>query len=293
MDFPFLGFGLGLRTRHYNTILEHWPQVDWFEAISENYMVAGGRPIYTLNKIRERYPVVLHGVSLSIGSTDPLNQNYLRSLKKLIHEIKPVWVSDHLCWTGVGGHNLHDLLPLPYTEEALKHVIERVKQVQNFLGQQILLENVSSYLEFTHSTFDEAQFLSEVAEKADCKILLDINNIYVSSVNHSFDPLEYLKNIPKKRVVQFHLAGHSHKGTYLLDTHDHPIRKDVWALYQEALKYFGPVSTLIERDDHIPSFPILQKELTKAKALYQEIYDSPRTKSPNNTKASLEAHYSA
>lgn len=269
MAFPFLGFGAGLRRNHFSYLLEQKPKVDWFEAISENFMVAGGRPLFVLDKIRENYPVVLHGVSLSIGSTDPLNRDYLKKLKNLIDRVQPAWVSDHLCWTGVGGRNLHDLLPLPYTFEAVSHVARRVRDVQDFLGRPILLENVSSYMEYTHSTLTEWEFLRAVCEEANCFILLDINNIYVSSVNHHFNAIDYLAAVPSERVGQFHLAGHQDKKTHLLDTHDHPVKKDVWELYAEALRRFGPISTLIEWDDKIPPFPRLMEEVEKAKILFQ------------------------
>ncbi len=282
MKFPFLGFGVGLRTKHYPFILKQWPRMDWFEVISENYMVDGGRPLHILEKIRERYPVVMHGVSLSIGSADPINREYLRKLKTLADRVNPAWISDHLCWTSVGGRNLHDLLPLPYTEEVIRHVVKRIKEVQDFLGRPFVLENVSSYMSFTDSVMTEWEFLKTIVIEADCKILLDINNIYVSSVNHSFDPEEYLGAIPQDRVVQFHLAGHSHKGKYLLDTHDHPIIPKVWDLYEKALKRFGPISTLIEWDDHIPTFPKLQEAVKKAKIIYEK-----------NAEAPLEAHYGA
>jgi uncharacterized protein (UPF0276 family) len=291
MAFPFLGFGLGLRTPHYSHILKNWPTIDWFEAISENYMVEGGRPLFILDQVRERYPVVLHGVSLSIGSTDPIDKGYLKSLKRLIQRVNPPWVSDHLCWTGTNGHNIHDLLPLPYTQETLRHIVKRVKLVQDFLERQILLENVSSYMEFADSTMTEWEFLKSVVEEADCKILLDINNIYVSSVNHSFDPLDYLNAIPKERVVQFHLAGHSNKKTFLLDTHDHPVKPDVWDLYEKALKRFGPVSTMIERDDHIPPFSKLFAELEQAKNIYKTLYETQRTQPQTNTTSSLQLNY--
>jgi uncharacterized protein (UPF0276 family) len=269
MNYPFLGFGVGLRTKHYAHILKTWPQMDFFEVISENYMVAGGRPLHILDQIREKYPVVMHGVSLSIGSTDALNKDYLKKLKTLVDRINPAWISDHLCWTGVGGKNLHDLLPLPYTEETIRHVAKRVRQVQDFLGRQIVLENVSSYISFTNSTMSEWDFLKTIAEEADCKILLDINNIYVSSFNHGFDPETYIEAIPQDRVVQFHLAGHSDKGKYLLDTHDHPVKPVVWKLYKKALERFGAVSTLIEWDDHIPGFPKLQEAAQKAERIYR------------------------
>jgi uncharacterized protein (UPF0276 family) len=263
----FLGCGIGLRPKHYPYIFEHWPEVDWFEVISENFMVRGGRPLHTLTRVRERYPIVLHGVSLSIGSTDPLRIDYLRDLRELARRFQPAWISDHLCWTGVGGHNLHDLLPLPFTEEALVHVAERVRRVQDFLGCRIALENVSSYITFRHSTLAEWEFLSEVAHRADCGILLDINNIYVSSVNHRFDPAVYLAAVPPQRIWQFHLAGHSDHGDYLLDTHDHPVRDEVWQLYVAALARFGKVSTLIEWDDRIPEFPELLAHAERARSL--------------------------
>lgn len=268
----FLGFGLGLRTQHYAYILEHRPEIDWFEAITEDYLVAGGKPLHYLNRIREHYPLVMHGVSLSIGSCDPLNIEYLKKVKILADNIQPVWISDHLCWTGVEGLNTHDLLPLPYTEEALKHVVDRVKQVQDFLGRPILLENVSSYIEYRDSRITEWAFLTAIAEQADCYILLDINNIYVSAVNHHFDPLDYLNAIPQHRVRQFHLAGHKNCGDYIIDTHDAPIIDGVWSLYRQAVKRFGKVSTMIERDDDIPEFPVLFAELQQAKRIAKNIW---------------------
>lgn len=286
-DFSFLGYGVGLRPVHYDEILKGHPSIDWFEILSENYMVAGGRPLFVLEKIRERYPVVMHGVSLSIGSTDPLNRDYLKSLKNLAERVEPSWISDHLCWTGVGGHNLHDLLPLPYTEEAVGHVVRRVKQVQEFLGRSIALENVSSYLTYKHSTLSEWDFLKAVVEEADCQILLDINNIYVSSVNHSFDPIDYLNAIPRDRVAQFHLAGYSEKGTYLLDTHDHPVTPPVWDLYEKAVERFGEISTLIEWDDHIPAFQKLLAVANQARMIYQGTRE--KTNPPKNSETPLEA----
>jgi uncharacterized protein len=253
-EFPFLGFGVGLRRPHYSYVLEQWPPMDWFEAISENFMVAGGRPLAVLERVRERYPIVLHGVSMSLGSTDEFNCEYLHDLARLARRFEPAWISDHLCWTGVGGHNLHDLIPLPYTDEALRHVAGRVRYVQEVLERRILIENVSSYMEFTLSTMSEWEFLASVAEEADCGILLDINNIHVSAFNHQFDPLAYIDAIPVNRVAQFHLAGHSDHGTYLLDTHDHPVCNEVWSLYEHAVRRFGRVSTLIEWDDNIPGF---------------------------------------
>ena len=262
---PFLGFGLGLRVDHYEAILADRPPIDWLEALTENYLVPGGKPLHYLTSIRECYPVVLHGVSLSIGSTAPLDRNYLKQVKALAQRIEPEWVSDHLCWTGVAGRNLHDLLPLPYTEEALKHVVERVKTVQDILGRQILLENVSSYVAFRDSELTEWEFLSEIAERADCLILLDVNNIYVSSVNHELDPHEYLRAIPVERVHQIHLAGHENHGDYLIDTHDHPVPDPVWELYAAAVRRFGAVSTMIERDANIPPLEELCAELAAAR----------------------------
>lgn len=269
--FPYLGFGLGLRHQHYQYILENQPAVDWFEVLTENYLVDGGRPLHYLDRIREKYSLVMHGVSLSIGSCDPLDLNYLAQVKKLIERIHPLWVSDHLCWTGVNGLNMHDLLPLPYTEEALNHVVSRVKQVQDFLGVQMLLENVSSYLSYTYSHLTEWEFLKEVAERADCLILLDVNNIYVSAFNHHFDPHDYLNGIPVERVQQFHLAGHEHCGRHIIDTHNEAIVEDVWKLYEAAVRRFGRVSTMIERDDNIPEFPEVYAELARAKAIAEGV----------------------
>ena len=263
----FLGFGLGLRIPHFEHVLQHRPPVDWFEVLSENFMVAGGKPKHYLHRIREHYPMVMHGVSMSIGSTDPLDTGYLRKLKVLANEIQPEWISDHLCFTASGSVNSHDLLPLPYSAEALRHVVERVAQVQDFLGRRILLENVSSYLTWTTSEMTEWEFLAGIARAADCDILLDINNIYVSARNHGFSAHEYLQGIPADRVRQFHLAGHTDCGDYLIDTHDHAIVDPVWELYAEALKRFGPVSTMIERDDNIPAFGELQDELGIARKL--------------------------
>jgi uncharacterized protein len=253
-EFPFLGFGVGLRRPHYTYVLEQRPAMDWFEVISENFMVAGGRPLAVLEWVREHYPIVLHGVSMSLGSTDELNCEYLRALARLVRRFEPAWISDHLCWTGVGGHNLHDLIPLPYTDEALRHAAGRIRQVQEMVERRILIENVSSYMEFTLSTMSEWEFLAAVAEEADCGILLDINNIYVNAFNHQFDPRVYIDAIPVNRVAQFHLAGHSDHGAYLLDTHDHPVCAEVWSLYEHAVARFGKIATLVEWDDNIPEF---------------------------------------
>ena len=272
-SFSRLGCGIGLRREHYSYVLEHWPALDWLEIISENFMVRGGRPLHVIDRIRERYPIVMHGVSLSIGTTDPLNFDYLRDLKALAERVRPAWVSDHLCWTGVGGKNAHDLLPLPYTEETIEHVVARVRLVQDFLERPIVLENVSSYLTYRDSTGSEWDCLAEIARRADCYILLDVNNVYVSAFNHRFDAMDYLRAIPVDRVVQFHLAGHTDNGTHLLDTHDHPVIDPVWRLYAAAVRRFGPLSTLIERDDHIPELPEVAAEAEHARRIQKQIDD--------------------
>ncbi len=263
--FPRLGVGVGLRRPHYTHVLDTRPAMDWFEVIAENFMVDGGRPLAVLEAVRANYPIVLHGVSLSVGSTDPLNRDHLRRLAELARRFAPAWISDHLCWTGVGGRNLHDLLPLPYTDDVVTHVARRLRDTQDMLERHILIENVSSYLSYTHSTLTEWEFLAAVAETADCGILLDINNIFVSAFNHRFDARRYIDAIPIERVVQFHLAGHSDHGAYLLDTHDHPICAEVWELYEYAVRRFGPVATLIERDDNIPEVDELQAEANEAR----------------------------
>jgi uncharacterized protein (UPF0276 family) len=259
-----------LRTDHFQHVLDEQPAVDWFEITSENFMVEGGKPRYYLRTIGEQYPLVMHGVSMSIGSSDPLDYHYLSRLKQLADEVQPAWISDHLCWTSVGQVNSHDLLPLPYNEEAVHHVVERVRRVQDYLGRQILLENVSSYLGYHVSDMLEWEFLAEICERADCKILLDINNIYVSSRNHGFSPDDYLEAMDPRRVQQFHLAGHSDYGHYVIDTHDHDIVDPVWDLYRRALRRFGPVSTMIERDDQIPPFGELAAELDIARTIARE-----------------------
>ncbi|MEN8214719.1 MAG: DUF692 domain-containing protein [Pseudomonadota bacterium] len=264
---PALGFGLGLRKEHYTTILETSPDVDWFEVLTENYLVPGGKPRYYLDQIRERYPLVMHGVSMSIGGSDPLDMEYLQQVKELAQQIEPHWISDHLCWTGLNGLNAHDLLPLPYTEEVIRHVVERVGRAQEFLGRRLLLENVSSYVTYSDSEMTEWEFLSAIAERADCLILLDVNNIYVSAVNHEFDPLDYLHGVPVDRVQQYHIAGHSDYTDYVIDTHDAEIIDPVWDLYAEAVKRFDNVSTMIERDDNIPDLKVLLAELDKAREI--------------------------
>jgi uncharacterized protein len=264
---PFLGFGLGLRHQHYDEILAGNPPIDWFEVISENYMLPGGQPLRVLDQICERYPVVMHGVSLSIASTAPPNFDYLQALKALARRVEPKWVSDHLCWTGVHGKNLHDLLPIPYTEEALDHVVSRVQLVQDFLGRAIVLENVSTYVQFNNSEMTEWEFLAELSRRSGCWLLFDVNNVYVSAFNHGYDPHTFLNGIPRDRVVQFHMAGHSHMGTHIVDTHDHPVCKDVWDLYAAALKRFGRVSTMIERDDNIPPLAELLVEVSRTREI--------------------------
>lgn len=265
LGLPDLGIGLGLRTVHFGYLLEHFPAVDWFEIISENFMDSAGRPRYVLDQIAERYPVVMHGVSLSIGSSDPLNWDYLTKLKRLADAIQPRWISDHLCWTGVLGLNTHDLLPLPFTEASLAHVIERVRIVQDFLERPLVLENPSSYVTFHMSTMPEWEFLTRVSESTNCGLLLDVNNVYVSSTNHDFDPSDYLHRIPHHRIVQIHLAGHTNCDTHLIDTHDGPVISPVWQLYRQAIQLTGPVSTLLEWDARIPSFPEMHAEALKAR----------------------------
>jgi len=265
-SWPALGFGVGLRAEHYTDVLAGARGADWFEAISENYMDSGGRPLHVLERVRHDYPVALHGVSLSIGGTDPLDPSYLNRLRVLVDRIEPVLVTDHLCWSGAAGRNLYDLLPLPYTDEALAHVCERVARVQEHLGRRILLENPSTYVAFRHSTIDEWDFLTAVAERADCGILLDVNNIYVSARNLGFDPALYIDAIPRERVGQMHLAGFTDMGSYLFDTHSAPVHDDVWALYRRAVRRFGSGSTLLEWDAEIPSFARLRAELDLARA---------------------------
>ena len=273
--YPDLGFGIGLRSVHYEHILENNPKIDWFEILSENYMDTGGRPLWILDRVAERYPVVLHGVSLSVGSVDPIDFDYLRKLKELAKRINARWVSDHLCWTGVSGMNTHDLLPMPYTDESLKHTIQRVKTIQDFLERPIGLENASTYLEFSASNWAEADFIGRLAEEADCGILLDVNNVYVSSYNHGFDPKKYIDKIPADRVIQHHLAGHTNKGTHILDTHSDYVIDTVWELYRYTYRRLGPISTLLEWDASIPSFEIVHAEALKAKH-YRESVDEEK-----------------
>ena len=261
----FYGYGIGLRPAYYEDIIRQRPALDFLEIISENYLVAGGKPLYYLDKIAEMYPLFMHGVSLSIGSQDPLDQNYLKQLKKLADRVAPLIISDHLCWTSHAGHNLHDLLPLPYLGDTVKHVSERVRLVQDILERPILLENVSSYIEYKSSEMSEWEFYQAIVEESGCFMLLDINNIYVSAKNHGYNPLDYLTAIPKHRVKQFHLAGHSNYGDYIIDTHDQAICNEVWQLYAQACSLFGRISTLIERDDNFPPLNVLLAEVQQAK----------------------------
>jgi len=260
-----LGHGIGLRPKHYGRFLEERPPVDWVEAISENHLSPGGRPNAVLEKVRRDMPVVLHGVSLAIGSVDPLDPVLLRGLAGLVKRIEPAWVSDHLCWGRHKGRYAHDLLPLPFTEEALRLIVDRVRQVQDALGRQILLENVSSYVRFQDSSMPEWEFVARVAEGADCGILLDVNNVYVSARNHGFDPFAYLEGIPTQRVGQFHLAGHTDKGAYLLDSHDSVVPDPVWDLYRAAVRRFGQVPALVEWDERIPPLEELIAESERAR----------------------------
>lgn len=264
-DRPNLGLGVGLRTAHFGHILKRKPPVDWFEIVTENFLDTGGRPLWVLDQIAERYPIVLHGVSMSIGSTDPLNLDYLRKVKALASRVRAAWVSDHVCWTGVAGRNLHDLLPVPYTEAALRHLVRRIRRVQEFLERPLVLENPSSYVEFTSSSIPEWEFIARMAEGADCGLLLDVNNVYVSAFNHGFDPEEYIRAIPPDRVAYYHVAGHTRFGTHLLDTHVGPVVDPVWKLYGLAHRLSGGRSALLEWDENIPPFPVVHREVLKAR----------------------------
>ena len=275
---PILGCGVGLRAEHYAYILAKKPKVDWFEAVTENFMDSGGRPIEILTQIRKNYPVALHGVALSIGSADPLDVQYLKRLKKLADRVDPCLVSDHLCWSGVQGESLHDLLPLPFTEEAVDYTARRIQKVQDFLERKILIENVSTYVTYRHSALPEWEFLTQTAKRAGCGILLDLNNIYVNAKNHCFDPEKYIQNIPAELVGQFHLGGHTDKGEFLFDTHSAQVVDPVWRLYEKALALYGPVSTLIEWDADIPEFSGLLREAQKADQIYQKSTAAVNTK---------------
>ena len=268
---PFLGFGLGLRPEYCQQILDEHVPIDWVEILSENYLVPGGRPLFFLDKIRKQYPVVMHGVSLSLGSTDPLNLDYLKQLRELANRVEPEWISDHLCWTGVKGLNMHDLLPLPYTQEAIDHVTARIAYVQDWLKRPLLIENVSSYLTYRQSQMTEWEFIAQILNKTGCYLLLDVNNVYVSAINHGFNPHEFINNLPTTQVAQIHLAGHTQVANYIIDTHDAPIIEPVWQLYQDTIKLLGPISTMIERDDHMPPMAELISELAHARNIMKRV----------------------
>lgn len=270
-NLPDLGLGIGLRTKHFNHILENWPAVDWFEIMSENFMDTEGRPLYILDQIAERYPIVMHGVSMSIGSTDPVNFEYLTKLKALAERVNTVWLGDHVCWTGVAGRNGHDLYPLPYNEKTLGFLVERIRVVQDFLERPLILENPSTYLTFASSTMPEEVFLQRMAEESDCGLLLDVNNVYVTCRNHDLDPFAYLDGIPYDRVVQIHIAGHTDKGTHCIDTHDGRVIDEVWALYAEVQRRAGDRATLLEWDAHIPPFEEVHAEVLKAARYRDEV----------------------
>jgi uncharacterized protein (UPF0276 family) len=274
------GFGLGLRTQHYADFLATKQPLDWLEIITDNFLVEGGKPLVMLDTIRRDYPLAMHGVAMSIGAAGGVDLAYLRRVKALADRIEPLWVSDHLCWTGPGPEQLHDLYPMPYTDEAARHVVAQIQRAQDVLQRRLVLENVSSYIDFKHNAASEWQFLAHIAQQADCLLLVDVNNIYVSSVNHGFDPLDYLNALPARRVQQMHLAGHSDCGSYIVDTHDHPVAPAVWDLYAEACKRFGPVATMIERDDNIPPLPTLIEELNTARRIAQAVAPAPTQAQP-------------
>lgn len=263
-------FGLGLRPEHYPDFLAARQNTDWLEIVSDNYLVPGGKPLHYLDLIRRDYPIAMHGVALNIGSCDALDHDYIRDIRQLAARIEPVLISDHLCWTGVAGQRLHDLLPLPYTQEAVAHVAQRIMQAQDLLGRKLVIENVSTYANGP-SDLSEAEFVCAIAEAADCELLIDINNIYVSSRNLNFDALDYLHALPAKRIRQLHLAGHTDYGDHCIDTHDHPICADVWALYRESVKLWGAIPVTLERDDHIPPLGELIAELDCARAQFANV----------------------
>lgn len=287
-DLPRLGLGVGLRSSHFNHIMDERPQVDWFEAISENFMDSGGRPGWIIRQLAERYPIVLHGVSMSIGSSDPLDMNYLRRLKLLADDISAVWVSDHLCWTGVSGFNSHDLLPLPLNEQTLSHVTKRVNQVQDFLERPLILENPSTYIGFAETNMNEPEFLRTLTDETGCGLLLDVNNVYVSCFNEGSDPLDYLESFPFERVVQMHLAGHQHCGTHIIDTHDQPVCDAVWELFRFAWQRTHGASTLLEWDGDVPSFPRIHQEVQRARDFMHGSVDINRLRSdPGEQKKTI------
>ncbi len=265
-----LGFGLGLRSQHYDYVLEYQPAVDWFELITENYLAPGGRPRAILHKIRANYPIVLHGLSFNIGSNEAPDLHYLAQLKALINDIQPAWVSDHICWTGLHGKTSHDLLPIAYNPETLSQVADKVNRIQDALQQRIMLENPSIYLQFRSASMSEPDFINALTEQTGCRILLDVNNVYVSCFNLGQDPYAHISALNHNCVQQFHLAGHTHNGNHIIDTHDHPVSDAVWELYAHACRHFGETATLLERDDHIPPFPELMAELELARQKQQQ-----------------------
>ncbi len=271
-DYPNLGLGVGLRTVHFGYILNKKPKVDWFEVITENFLDTGGRPMWVLDQVAERYPIVLHGVSMSVGSPDPVDREYLRKVKALARRVRAVGVSDHVCWTGVAGRNLHDLLPMPYTEEALGHMIRRIREIQDFLERPLILENPSSYVEFKSSSMPEWEFIARMARGTGCGLLLDVNNVFVSAFNHGFDPEAYIRAIPPERVAYYHVAGHTNFGTHILDTHIGPVIDPVWKLYGFAHRQIGGRSTLLEWDENIPSFPVVHREVQKARKVMEAAF---------------------
>lgn len=285
--FTDYGVGVGLRVAHYSHILARKPVVDWFEIISENFMVDGGRPLHILDQILEQYRVVQHGVSMYFGSAEPLNREHLKKLKRLVKRTHTPWLTDHLCWGSVDGRYTHDLLPMPYTFAAAKVAARKIRNARDFLETPIAVENVSSYAEFQASEMTEWEFLSEVVDRADCGILLDVNNIYVSSRNHGFDPFDYLNFIPPERVAQIHIAGHTKYRKYILDTHDHPVIDPVWKLYAHAIRLAGKTATLLEWDARIPSFNEVHREALKANRFIEQCYpedDDPLLSSPTETR---------
>ncbi|MBK06563.1 MAG: hypothetical protein CL920_29445 [Deltaproteobacteria bacterium] len=287
----YLGHGIGLRTAHYTYLLEHPVKgVDWFEIISENFFGPGGRPWAVLRKVREQVPIVMHGVSLGIGNTSPLDWDYLKQLKDLAEKVEPAWVSDHICWGGYGGHYSHDLLPLPYTQETLDHLVPRIHEVQEFLGRPMMFENASSYVSFAESEMSEWEFVAELAKRTGSGILLDVNNVYVSANNHNFEVDDYINAIPKEYVGQFHVAGHTDKGNYLLDTHIGPVIPEVWDVYKKALARFGPISTLVEWDEDVPSFEEVVAESQRARHIEQEFLHDTPTQSRSHSEVVLEEH---
>jgi len=263
-NLPDLGLGVGLRTKHFRHITKHWPEVDWFEILSENFIDTEGRPLWYLDQIAERYPIVMHGVCLSVGSTDPIDFGFLDKLRALAARVKAVWLGDHICWTGVAGVNGHDLYPVPYTDASLRYMVSRVKTIQDYLERPLVLENPSTYLTFAASTMPEEEFIARLATESGCALLLDVNNVYVTCRNHDLDPTAYLDVIPYEHVVQVHLAGHSDNGTHCIDTHDGHVIDAVWELYAQVHRKAGARATLLEWDAKIPAFPDLQREVRKA-----------------------------